>query len=170
MGETGISIFDKIKMGILSESEYDGKGPNEEIPLTKKEIDKKKEGEKDVIYDRFVSELNTMFNKYHIKTCISKMYFLAQSYAETDRFRRTLEINDGTYNEGNKISGPLYKGRGFIHINKAVSSIRQPIESFFNWLNEKTQIQYAGKVRSSKGLFVHIFGKIATALLFENLF
>ena len=50
--------------------------------------------------------------------------------------------------------------------NKAVSSIRQPIESFFNWLNEKTQIQYAGKVRSSKGLFVHIFGKIATALLF----
>ena len=54
--------------------------------------------------------------------------------------------------------------------NKAVSSIKQPIESFFNWLNEKTQIQYAGKVRSSKGLFVHIFGKIATALLFENLF
>jgi hypothetical protein len=45
-----------------------------------------------------------------------------------------------------------------------VSSIRQPIESFFNWLIEKTQIQKASKVRSTKGLIVHIFGKIAAAL------
>ena len=41
-----------------------------------------------------------------------------------------------------------------------VSSVRQPIESFFNWLNEKTQIQKASKVRSSKGLLVHILGRI----------
>ena len=38
--------------------------------------------------------------------------------------------------------------------DKMVSSVRQPIESFFNWLNEKTQIQKASKVRSSKGLLV----------------
>ncbi|MHB1104890.1 MAG: hypothetical protein ACYCZ2_00890 [Lutibacter sp.] len=43
---------------------------------------------------------------------------------------------------------------------KAVSAIRQPIESFFNWINEKTQIQNASKVRSFKGLIVHIFGKL----------
>ncbi len=47
----------------------------------------------------------------------------------------------------------------------AVSSVRQPIESFFNWLIEKTDIQRASKVRSFNGLLVHIFGKIAAALL-----
>ncbi len=45
--------------------------------------------------------------------------------------------------------------------SKAVSSIRQPIEALFNWLNEKTNIQKASTVRSSKGLLVHVFGKIA---------
>lgn len=45
----------------------------------------------------------------------------------------------------------------------AVSSLRQPIESFFNWLIEKTDIQRASKVRSSNGLLVHVFGKIAAA-------
>ena len=47
----------------------------------------------------------------------------------------------------------------------AVSSIRQPIESFFNWLIEKTDIQRASKVRSLQGLLVHVFGKIASAFM-----
>lgn len=47
----------------------------------------------------------------------------------------------------------------------AVSRIRQPIESLFNWLIQKTDIQKASKVRSSKGLLVHIFGKIASAFI-----
>ena len=54
--------------------------------------------------------------------------------------------------------------------SKAVSKVRQPIESFFNWLNEKTEIQRASKVRATKGLLVHTFGKLAIALLtFVNL-
>jgi len=47
----------------------------------------------------------------------------------------------------------------------AVSGVRQPIESFFNWLNEKTQIQNATKVRSAAGLMTHVWGKLAAALL-----
>lgn len=47
---------------------------------------------------------------------------------------------------------------------KAVSSVRQPIESFFNWIIEKVNIQNASKVRSSKGLNVHIFGKLSAAM------
>jgi hypothetical protein len=47
----------------------------------------------------------------------------------------------------------------------AVSTVRQPIESLFNWLIEKTDIQKASKVRSTKGLLVHLFGKIAAAFL-----
>jgi len=48
----------------------------------------------------------------------------------------------------------------------SVSKVRQPVESFFNWLNEKTKIQEAQKVRSTNGLTVHVFGKIAAAFLF----
>lgn len=49
--------------------------------------------------------------------------------------------------------------------SKAVSTVRQPIESFFNWVNEKTQIQNASKVRSTKGLIVHLFGKLTACFL-----
>lgn len=49
--------------------------------------------------------------------------------------------------------------------SQVVSKVRQPIESFFNWLNEKTEIQRASKVRATKGLLVHTFGKLAITLL-----
>lgn len=57
----------------------------------------------------------------------------------------------------NKAADDLY--------SRAVSSVRQPIESFFNWLIEKVDIQRASKVRSTKGLLVHIFGKLASAFI-----
>ena len=47
--------------------------------------------------------------------------------------------------------------------SRFVSAMRQPIESFFNWLNEKTGIQQASKVRSSDGLLVHCYGKLTAA-------
>jgi hypothetical protein len=50
--------------------------------------------------------------------------------------------------------------------SKAVSSVRQPIESFFNWLIEHTDIQRASKVRSTNGLLVHVYGKLAAAFIF----
>ncbi len=60
--------------------------------------------------------------------------------------------------------------RGFCHAyrkayGRAVSSVRQPIESFFNWLIEKANIQDASKVRSRKGLMVHAYGKIAAVMM-----
>ncbi|MCW5212999.1 hypothetical protein VU04_08825, partial [Desulfobulbus sp. TB] len=50
-------------------------------------------------------------------------------------------------------------------LSTAVSRIRQPIESLFNWIEEKTGIQTASKVRSTQGLLVHVFGKLAAAML-----
>ena len=50
--------------------------------------------------------------------------------------------------------------------SKAVSKVRQPIEGWFNWLIEKTDFQRASKVRSAKGLLVHVFGKLAAAFIF----
>ena len=50
--------------------------------------------------------------------------------------------------------------------SRAVSAVRQPIESFFNWLNEKTSIQRAHYVRSTDGLVVHVMGCIAIAFTY----
>lgn len=44
-----------------------------------------------------------------------------------------------------------------------VSSKRQPIEAFFQWINEKTRIQIASKVRSFKGLLSHVFASLSAA-------
>jgi hypothetical protein len=76
------------------------------------------------------------------------------------------------YNNVN-ISAPvkLKKGQEILECidrlyNSAVSSIRQPIESFFNWLIEKTHIQTASKVRSTNGLLSFVFARIASVFLF----
>ena len=47
----------------------------------------------------------------------------------------------------------------------AVSRIRQPVESMFNWLIEKADIQKASKVRSTKSLLIHAFGRLAVAFI-----
>jgi len=49
--------------------------------------------------------------------------------------------------------------------SESVSRLRQPIESLFNWIDEKTGIQDASKVRSYQGLLVHTFGRLAAAML-----
>lgn len=49
--------------------------------------------------------------------------------------------------------------------SRAVSAVRQPIESLFNWLIEKADIQNASKVRSTEGLVTHAFGRLAAAFI-----
>jgi hypothetical protein len=66
---------------------------------------------------------------------------------------------------------PVKKARGQAYLDAAdqlwstaVSRVRQPIESLFNWIEEKTGIQRASKVRSTNGLLVHVFGRLAAAM------
>jgi predicted chitinase len=47
----------------------------------------------DKTYEKFTTELNNVFIKYEINTCIRKIHFLAQIYLETDRFRTTVEYS-----------------------------------------------------------------------------
>jgi len=47
----------------------------------------------------------------------------------------------------------------------AVSRIRQPIEALFNWLIVKADIQKANKVRSTNGLLIHAFGRLAAVYI-----
>ncbi len=87
--------------------------------------------------------------------------FFSQLESETNSIMLTpIKLVKGDYIEiknRNKAADGLF--------STAVSKVRQPIESFFNWLIQKTDIQRASKVRSSKGLLVHIFGKIAAAFI-----
>lgn len=66
---------------------------------------------------------------------------------------------------------PIKKAKGQAYLDAAdqlwstaVSRVRQPIESLFNWIEQKTGIQRASKVRSSNGLLVHVFGRLAAAM------
>lgn len=54
--------------------------------------------------------------------------------------------------------------------NKTVSSFRQPVESFFKWLIDKTDIQRASQVRSTDGLIIHCLGKLTFALFLLNFY
>ena len=71
-----------------------------------------------------------------------------------------------------KVITPIAKRKGQKRLDpeaatysKHVSRMRQPIEAFFAWLNKKTGIQQACYVRSSQGLLVHVFGRMAAALM-----
>ena len=71
-----------------------------------------------------------------------------------------------------QILTPVKKKKGQIRepdylekiLSTAVSSVRQPIESLFNWIDQKTGIQMASKVRSYNGLITHVFGRLAAAM------
>lgn len=52
--------------------------------------------------------------------------------------------------------------------SSAISSVKQAIESFNNWIIIKTNIQRASKVRSSAGLTAFIFARIACACFWLN--
>jgi len=49
--------------------------------------------------------------------------------------------------------------------SSAVAQVRQPIESFFNWINKRTRIQEASLVRSTNGLISFIYARIAACFI-----
>lgn len=94
-----------------------------------------------------------------------------KAYADTGLAGQMLLTNNNTFitpikDKQKHTAAMKQKERAYNDLyNKAVSTIRQPIESLFNWINELTQIQNASKVRSSDGLRLHLWGKLAAALL-----
>ena len=70
---------------------------------------------------------------------------------------------------------PVKKQKGQEHLDealawlsRAVSRVRQPVESLFDWIEEKTGIEIESQVRSYQGLLVHIFGRLAAAMFVQN--
>ena len=52
-------------------------------------------------------------------------------------------------------------------LSSAVSRARQAVESFNNWIHQKTNIQSASKVRSDNGLISFVFARIAALVWFN---
>lgn len=67
-------------------------------------------------YEIFTRQVNKVFSKYDINSCIRKIHFLAQAYHETGRFSTARESDNasGTYLSG-KDYYPYY-GRGLLQI------------------------------------------------------
>jgi hypothetical protein len=93
------------------------------------------------------------------------LVFADQAYKRPDA--KQIEIEQNL-----KVLTPIGKTKGQKELepaqrmfSKAVSRMRQPIEALFAWIHRVTGIENAGLVRSTPGLLVHIFGKIATAML-----
>ncbi len=86
------------------------------------------------------------------------------AFADRDWRKRMLAENNV------EIITPIKRSKGqkylpFWHklYSFAVSSVKQAIESWNNWLSAKTNIQHASKVRSAAGLTAFIFTRIACA-------
>ena len=67
---------------------------------------------------------------------------------------------------------PIKKKKGQTHLflfqqanNSIHSSIRQPVDTLFGWINKKTGMQDASRVRSVEGLFYHVSIKMLAALI-----
>jgi len=91
--------------------------------------------------------------------------FADKAYCD-DLFKELMKLEQGTL-----LHTPFKKEKGqkFLQsferlFSTAVSKIRQPIESLFSWIIEKTGIQVASKVRSFNGLMVHVFGRLTAAM------
>lgn len=102
----------------------------------------------------------------------NRTFFGDKIYLDKDYFRIAENVNNSlmlTPIKGIKGQSEDLKQRDKAAndlFSTAVSKVRQPIESLFNWLIEKTDIQRASKVRSTKGLMVHVFGRLAAAYIY----
>lgn len=66
--------------------------------------------EEDQTFKKLTEVLNKYFKMYKIDKCIQKIHFLAQMYAETEYFTKTIEGNK------TKLSYDPERGRGFMHL------------------------------------------------------
>jgi Transposase DDE domain len=105
-----------------------------------------------------------------LEVALAEATFLDKAYCDKD-------LDQSMNLIGNQLMTPIKDVKGMCPLlkqfdkaskdlyNTAISTVRQPVESLFNWVIQLTNIQNASFVRSENGLNVHIFGKLAAALI-----
>ncbi len=90
-----------------------------------------------------------------------------------DKAYKLSDEEDAWVKQGLVVYTPIKKQKGQTHLDSAdtlystaVSRIRQPIEALFAWIEQKSGIESAGRVRSYAGLMVHVFGRLAAAFFY----
>ncbi len=99
---------------------------------------------------------------------INEELFGDKAYQRPDAKEVEAEQNLRVLTPVKKKKGQKYLDADEQWLSTAVSRVRQPIETLFGWIEEKTGIEFAGKVRSYSGLMVHVFGRLAAAMFFWN--
>lgn len=118
------------------------------------------------------SESDLMALKPILPKIINRAIFADKAYADRPLNEQLLkDSNTYIFTPVKLVKGESESVRHFKKaaddlFSTAVSTVRQPIESLFNWIIEKAKIQDASKIRATNGLTTHIFGSIATALMF----
>ena len=97
-----------------------------------------------------------------------EIVFGDKAYARPDATEIKDMYNLSVLTPVKKEKGQKYLDAADQWLSSAVSSVRQPIESLFNWIEEKTGIEAASKVRSYSGLLVHVFGRLTAGLFYWN--
>jgi hypothetical protein len=98
----------------------------------------------------------------------NNLAFGDQAYRRPDEKRIEQEQDLKVLTPIQKQPGQRELGLEDKRFSNAVSKIRQPIESLFGWINRITGIEDASLVRSAAGLFSHIFGKLAAAMILKS--
>lgn len=130
----GFSIFDKLPL-----PEFIGSSPasNNDLAVFKPLWEN--------TYDRAIFADKIYANKSFEKWLVDNNNLQILTPVKKKKGQQKLELIDKMY-------------------SRAVSQVRQPIEAFFSWIIDKVGIQNAAKIRSEKGLLVHVYGRFAAAL------
>ena len=97
-----------------------------------------------------------------------QVVFYEKAYKRPDEKRIERRQNLIVRTPVKKKQGQKYLEADKQWLSTAVSRIRQPRATLFGWIEEKTGIECAGKMRSYKGLLAHVFGHFAAAMFFWN--
>ncbi len=120
------------------------------------------------ITDAATHDLTAM--KYVFRELHNRIIYADKAYIDRDLQAELTKNNVQICTPHKKRKGETEWETQFFHAgntlwSSAVSSMRQPIESFFNWLDDRLGIQHASKVRSDIGLWVFIFVRLSAAIL-----
>lgn len=110
--------------------------------------------EKDATFEILTKELNGVFKKYEITSCIRKIHFLAQSYLESQRFMKSYESKPSSY----VVGGDHYRGRGLLQLTHNYNYSAFYFDLYKKLPSDEELYDFAPKVSKELHLAVYASG------------